>query len=352
MKIIHFPTSVGGMSYELAQGEKKIGLDSVVLCQNSNWLEYSYDICLKSNKSFIYKIFQRWWTACKIAKEYDVFHMNYGSSLLDIPRWGFDYLDLPLYQGKKICVTYNGCDVRQKYKRIAQTQISACQYNDCYNGLCMDGKQDIIRARRIEKLKQRDITMFAVNPDLLYFLPEDAIFLPYPIDITKVKRKEKYEISNKIKIVHAPTQRAAKGTDDILLAIDQLERKYPNTIEFRLIEKVKHEEAMILYYEADLVIDQLRVGWYGGLAMETMCMGIPTIAFINEEDLHFIPKQMAEDCLTTLINANGNTLFSVLEDIVNNPIILYQRHEASIEYVHRWHAAEYVASITKKYYES
>lgn len=352
MKVIHFPTSVGGMSYELAQGQKKLGLDSVVLYQNSNWLEYPCDICLKSSKSFIYNNFQHWKVARKIAKEYDVFHMNYGLSLLDIPKWRLDYLDLYLYQGKKVCVTYNGCDARQKYKRIAQTQITPCQYDDCYDGVCMDGKQDVIKARRIEKLKQRDVTMFAVNPDLLHVLPENAIFLPYPIDVTKVKRKEKYEISNKIKIIHAPTQRVCKGTDDVLLAVEQIERKYPNTIEFSLIEGIKHENAIKLYYEADLVIDQLRAGWYGGLAMETMCMGIPTISFINEEDLHFIPKQMAEDCLATLINANSDTLFSVLEDIVNNPQTLYRKHEASMEYVHRWHDAEYVASITKKYYES
>lgn len=136
--------------------------------------------------------------------------------------------------------------------------------------------------------------MFAVNPDLLNFLPDHAVFLPYPIDESHVVRKEKYQVKDKIRIVHAPTQRAAKGTDDVLEAVERIQRLYPDTIELRLIERVKHEEAMKLYREADLVIDQLRVGWYGGLA----------------------------------------------------------KHEASMEYVHRWHAAEYVASITKRYYES
>lgn len=352
MKVIHFPTSTGGMSWELAQGEKKLGLDSKVFYKNSNWLEYSCDMALGwCGNKLLYEL-KKAQTAYAFSKAYDVFHLNFGTSLIDFPKLHLDYLDLCLYKKKKVCVTYNGCDARQKYKRMRQTEISACHYDNCYDGVCMDGKQDAAKARRIEKLHQRNVVMFAVNPDLLNFLPDDAVFLPYPIEERNVVRKKRYQIGKKIKIVHAPTQRAAKGTEDVLAAIKKIDQLYPNAIELMLIENVKHKEAMRLYREADLVIDQLRIGWYGGLAMETMCMGIPTIAYINEDDLRFIPPKMTEDCLETVINANGATLFSVLEDIINNPQILYRKHEASMEYVHRWHAAEYVASITKKYYES
>lgn len=351
MKVIHFPLSVGGMAWELAQGEKKLGLDSTVFYQSANWLQYPYDICLPWCGGKVKYEIKKAQTAYKFSKLYDVFHLNFGTSLIDLPNLYLDYLDLPLYKNKKVCVTYNGCDARQKYKRIRQTEISACHYDDCYDGVCMDGKKDKVRARRIQKLHRHGVTMFALNPDLLHVLPDEAVFLPYAIDESKVQKRERYEIKDKIKIIHAPTQRACKGTDDILEAVERIEREYPDTIELKLIENMKHEEAMKLYREADLVIDQIRVGWYGGLAMETMCMGIPTIAYINEEDLHFIPSAMAKDCLETVINANGNTLFSVLENIIHNPQILYQKHEASMEYVHRWHAAKYVASITKQYYE-
>lgn len=352
MKVIHFPTSTGGMSWELAQGEKKLGVDSKVFYKNNNWLDYPCDIALGwCGNRFLYN-WRKAQTAYVFSKEYDVFHMNYGTSLIDFPDLHLDYLDLMLYKNKKVCVTYNGCDARQKYKRMTQAEITPCRYSDCYNGICMDGRLDRQKARRIKKLSRHGVTMFAVNPDLLNFLPDNAVFLPYPIDESRVDRKEKYQIKDKIRIVHAPTQRVAKGTDDVLKAIEKIETQYPDTIEFTLIEGIRHEEAMRLYRKADLVVDQLRGGWYGGFAMETMCIGIPTIAYINEDDLRFIPSDMAKDCQETLINADGNTIFSVLENIINNPQILYQRHEASMEYVHRWHTAEYVASITKKYYES
>lgn len=352
MKVIHFPTPTGGRSWQLAQGEKKLGLESVVFYKNSNWLEYPCDMCLEwCGSKFQYER-KKLETAYKISKVYDVFHLNFGSSLVDFPKLHLDYLDLLFYKNKKICVTYNGCDARQKYKRIEQTEISACCHDDCYNGICMDRNIEKQKARRIEKLYKKNVTMFAVNPDLLNFLPENAVFLPYAINEEDIVRKKEYKLNSRIKIIHAPTQRACKGTDDILTAIEKIDRLYPDTIEFTLIEKIKHEDALKLYQEADLVIDQLRVGWYGGFAMETMCMGIPTIAYINEEDLHFIPQQMAKDCLETVINANSETLVSVLENIINNPDMLKQKHIASMEYVHNWHAAEKVAAITKKYYES
>ena len=108
MKVIHFPTSTGGMSWELAQGEKKLGLDSTVFYKNSNWLEYSCDIALGwCGNKFLYE-FRKARTAYEFSKKYDVFHMNFGNSLIDFPKWHLDYLDLMLYKNKKICVTYNG----------------------------------------------------------------------------------------------------------------------------------------------------------------------------------------------------------------------------------------------------
>lgn len=350
MKVIHMPTSVGGMSWELAQGEKEIGIDSKVFYAKQNWLNYACDYCMETNlrNRFFEKI--KW--SRFFAKNFDVIHMNAGTSLIDYPQYNLDFLDLLLYKKNKLFMTYNGCDARQKYKRISQTNISACHFNDCYAGLCLNGNKDKERERRIRKLAGRGIKMFAVNPDLLNFLPEGATFLPYAINIGSLPRREKYAIGKRLKIVHAPTERGAKGTEDIIATIEQIKRKYPNSIEFRLVEGVPHKDALKMYKEADLIIDQIRIGWYGGLAMETMCMGIPTIAYINEEDLHFIPSQMAKDCRETVISAIADTLFETLENLINNPEILYQKHEASMEYVRRWHVAEYVASITKNYYES
>ena len=73
--------------------------------------------------------------------------------------------------------------------------------------------------------------------------------------------------------------------------------------EFILIEGLSHSEARHLYQTADLLVDQLFVGWYGGLAVECMALGKPVICYIREEDLAFLPAQMRQDL--PIINATA-----------------------------------------------
>lgn len=353
MKVIHMPSATGGNSWRLAQGERELGIDADVYYGYgaTSWLQYPQDgICKANNR--IEALFELYKKAISIAKEYDIIHMNYGKSLIDFSYKGINYWDLPMYKKQKLFMTYNGCDVRQKYERIRQADICACKYDDCYEGCCLDVNVEILKKKRISMLHERGVKMFAVNPDLLNFLPEDAQFLPYAINERDFEKRREYNVGKSIKIVHAPTQRVCKGTDVILDVIDRLKKRYGNNIDFQLIEKIPNREALKMYREADLLIDQLRIGWYGGLATETMCMGIPTIAYINEEDLKYIPKEMAKDCLDSIINANEFTLYDVLENIINNPSILVQKREAGMEYINKWHNAVNVAKITKAAYES
>ncbi len=105
------------------------------------------------------------------------------------------------------------------------------------------------------------------------------------------------------------------------------------------------------YGKADIVIDQLRIGWYGAFAVEVMKMGKPVIAYINEDDLKFIPQEMAKDCREAMINANEESIEKVLWDYIENRGCLELKRNAQMEYVRKWHDPIYVASITKKVYE-
>ncbi len=351
MKVLHLPTSVGGHSWGLAQGEKILGLDSKVLVSRQNWLNYNCDICLHlEKKSKIKKLLIPLIEFFKIRDKFDVFHFNFGSSLIDYPQYGLNLLDLPFYKGVKI-MTYNGCDARQKYPTIQRVGFSACHEVDCYDGLCNSWQQYDVKRKRIAKVEKNVDHIFALNPDLMYFLPEDKTsFLPYAIAGWYEIEESKYEIKDKIKIVHAPTNRACKGSKYIIKALKELQQRFSN-VEISLIENVPYNEALKLYRESHIVVDQVLVGWYGGLAVEVMKMGKPVTVFIREEDLRFIPKKMAEDLSETIINTDPYNIFDKLAKYIDNIQLLYQKSEASREYVSKWHNPEYVASITKEAYE-
>jgi len=359
MKILHLPTSVGGNSYGLSRAERKLGLGSDVLTTYENYFDYPSDINLdlskfnfSENAKFrrlkeirrflrIKKFF------FKLNTKYDVFHFNFGRSLFR------DYTDLDYYNGsKKLFVTYNGCDCRQKYKIIEKYDICACSYPECYDGVCNTSEVDCKKQERIIKMSNYCSTFFYLNPDIKQFLPENAVFLPYSIaswdSIVNKERKYQYPL----KIVHAPSQRGAKGTKIILSIIEKIKTDFPDKIEFILVEGLKNSEAIKIYEHADILIDQILIGWYGALSVEAMKAGCAIMVYIRESDFQYIPPAMHEDIKNTFINCNNNNLYNKIAEIIENPDLLKKYSNYSYNYVNTWHNPEYVASITKEYYEN
>jgi glycosyltransferase involved in cell wall biosynthesis len=357
MRILHLPTLVGGMPWGLAQGERKIGLDSEVLALYDSLLQYPANrVIFKNNqKSLARKILaipNLIKEVYRIRKNYDVFHFNFGSSLIDLRGLGLHLIDLPFYEGK-IVVTYNGCDARQKYPTINRVPFSACHQEDCYQGICNNNARDEMKRLRIAKFDQYAHAVFAVNPDLLNFLPKRAKFLPYAISNWDMIKTLPYSgVNKKLKIVHSPTNRAAKGSDSIIQCLKLVKDRYGDFVELLLVENLPNEKARQVYAQADLAIDQILIGWYGGFAVEVMKMGIPVVAFIRKEDLQFLPTPMALDCEKAIIQADPTSLFGKLQEIIENASILRSYREAGLEYVHQWHDPINVAQMTKSVYES
>ena len=106
-----------------------------------------------------------------------------------------------------------------------------------------------------------------------------------------------------------------KGTDAILAAVDALKAE-GHDVEFVLIEKIPHDKVRAIYASADILIDQVHVGWYGGLAVELMALGKPVVAYIRRDDLQFIPRAMAEEL--PVVSADPATLRNVLRPLVSD----------------------------------
>jgi len=327
-----------------------IGLDSTVLVRKTTWLDYPCDIALDwEKKSYVGMLLSGMKTFFEVRKKYDVFHFNFGSSLIDLGKYGLPLIDMPFYpDDKKIVFTFNGCDARQKYRTVKRVDFSACHSNKCYNGICNCRVKDWLKQKKIKKVQRYASHIFSLNPDLFHFLPEKATFLPYPsgIGIEPVP----YRIKRKLKIVHASTDRTAKGSNFILQALENLKKKY--NIEIELVENMPHKKALEIYKQAHLVVDQCLIGWYGGLAVEVMKIGKPVAVFIREEDLKFIPAQMAHDVKETFINITPINIEDTLAPYLESISLLSQKSEAALDYVHKWHDPVYVAGITKAVYES
>jgi hypothetical protein len=346
-RILHLPSSVGGNAWALSQGENQIGYESEVLVTDESWLDYPNDRVVKLGSSKIKNIYKLFNEFLEIRNKYDVFHFNFGSSLLNLKKIGLNLFDLPFYpKDKKKFMTFNGCDARQKYPTMLREKIAACHDKNCYAGMCNSGRLDKERRRRIAKATKHIDYIFAVNPDLLHFLPSGkSSFMPYAV-IDNSRKEGVVQNKKKFMIVHAPTQRAAKGSDLIISAVKSLQEK-DSAIDLTLIENIPNEKALAFYNQADLIIDQVKIGWYGAFAVECMYMRKPVAVFINKRDLTHVPKQMADEIPDAFIHINPLNIEEKLKQYIYDPIKLKEVAHAGESYAHKWHNPVIVAKRIK-----
>lgn len=323
LRVLHCPTDVGGHPCELARAERRIGLDSVVAVTRRGPFDYPVDIDLGlADASRLRRLIGRVQLLAHAFGRYDVIHFNFGQRFL--PMLGPICLDLPLLRaaGARIFTTFQGCDVR------LPTNCPICRSG---NGRCA---LKLARARlQASRASARwSARTFALNPDLLDTVP-DAIFLPYArLDPRSVQAVYPAAHVGPLRVAHAPTNRMVKGTEAVLDSARQL----GPLIELDLIEGVTNEQALERIAQADVVVDQLRLGWYGGLAAEAMALGKPVIAFVDARARERIPRAMAEGM--PVISAEPHSLVATLERLASvERSTLPDRGKASRRFVERWH---------------
>ena len=85
-----------------------------------------------------------------------------------------------------------------------------------------------------------------------------------------------------LRILHAPNHRHIKGTDAVIASVDTLIRR-GHAIELVLVEKRPNAEVLEEIARADLVVDQLIIGWYAMFALEAMALGKPVVCYIRPD---------------------------------------------------------------------
>jgi len=342
MKVLHLPTSVGNHGYSMACAERRAGLDSQSLIFGSNPLEMKTDwhIGYKSN---LERLFQALRLLNKIHNSFDVFHFNFCKTLLDFPSRKLDFIDINLYKGAKFA-TFNGSDIRQS-QDININPFTPFPRSDAR------ALEDAQKEGRLEKFLKKIDFSFVLNPDLMNYIPPNkGMFLPYIKESwfdfpgIKVKRNNK-----KFTIVHAPTNREIKGTEEIIRAVSKLKTQFE--IDFILVEGLSHEQAKKIYSRADLMIDQLRIGWYGGVAVEAMRMGVPVAVYINQNDLLHVPEDMKSAVDKAFLLVNEYNLFEQLAMIIDSAGQYKELLSNSIEYVNQFHDPDKVAKLVIEKYQ-
>jgi glycosyltransferase involved in cell wall biosynthesis len=340
LRVLHCPWNVAGNTGVLSRAQRALGVDSRLISLRPNAYGYLADEILAgpdaSPAAAEAARLRLFWRAIRWA---DVVHFNFGQSCFmpetapDVAA-GFRHSigrgfwhayahlifmrDLPLLcaLGKRIAVTFQGDDARQSRnaQRFFEWGLGRDQYSD---------RTDRWKRRVVNNFGRYADAIYTVNADLLPLLPERARFVPY----TVVEPDETLYVGvpgNRIPVIaHAPSDRGI--------------------IELDLIENLPNQEARERYKRADLIVDQLVMGWYGGFAVEAMAIGKPVVVHMQDEDLRGrLPDGMFADI--PVIRADPGTIADVLREWLGpRRAELPEIGARSRRYVERWHDPKSVA---------
>lgn len=334
-RIMHGLSEVAGQNSFSVKGLNEIGLDAQTVVFTPNPFGYPYDINLNIQKNnfrkfpiYILKLMCFFiFSICR----YDVFHFHFGRSIC----YNFDLWILDLLK-KEYFYEFHGSDIRNME---VFCKNSFFEYSD---DLKMS-KRTIIRNRYI----CRKATGIILHDDELipYLPPEhvDVYVVPLRVNIDSFVPCFPEIQNQNVKIVHAPSKRAIKGTSYLLKAFENLSKKYKN-IELVLVEGKNHEEALEIYSEADIIVDQLFIGTYGVFAIESMALGKPVITYISDEMKERLPINLP------IVSASINDLEMQLEKLILDPSLRNQLGKEGRKYAETYHDYKKNALILSKIY--
>jgi glycosyltransferase involved in cell wall biosynthesis len=171
--------------------------------------------------------------------------------------------------------------------------------------------------------------------DAIRWVPEAEV-VPPGIDLSRYKPVTMSDTgSRRPVIVHAPSSRRRKGTENVVAACEGLDA------ELDVVEGLHHDEAMERYRRADIVVDQLNAGWYGLFAIEAMALGKPVLAFLHDEAVR--RTEGALGVRVPVVGVTRETLRARLEELVADPEVRRRVGAESRAYVERVHDVERIA---------
>jgi hypothetical protein len=321
VRVLHSPVNVAGGPGAISAGLRELGVESTLLVFNERPFERGFDVNLElrdtSRLSSVPFNLPKQLRALRWAmREFDVFHFHAGLTLA--PR----RITLPLLRRARKGIVFQswGSDLRGR---------SASEV-----GYLQEAGAVIVGSYLTRRLAPR-------GPWPEYDVVPPAIVLsdwePEPAEPGVV-----------VRVAHAPSKRAVKGTEAVIAAVDAL-RGSGAPIELDLIEGVPNREARLRYAAADVIVDQLKIGWYGMFAIESMALAKPVVVHLDADAA--AETEEAFGLELPLVRADEGSLKNVLAGLLEVRETLPDLGRRSREYVESVHTHTSVAKRVLEIYE-
>jgi hypothetical protein len=334
MRVLHLPTNIASIPLHTVQGLSEIGVEAFGLIIKDNLLQSAEGLkVIDVTRS------RQWsplWFWTQIIKGYyfvkwilwaDVIHWYFSSKMLP---FGLD-LKLIKVLNKPAVVEWLGSDIRIPEIEFADNPYYRKVFKNGYEYQT----ESYHRSRETQRRFVRAGFLPLTIPCMIQYLQKDLCpqFCKVGQRIMLTHLTPCYPNPEKRNplVVHAPSAPVAKGTPAVLIAIEQLKKKYD--FEFVLIQGMPRKKALEIVQAADIYLDQFIIGYYGMAAIEAMAFGKPVLCYLKPSLIHEVPPDLP------IINANPDNLAEILEPLLQDGKLRQEIGERSRIYVEKYHDA-------------
>jgi glycosyl transferase family 1 len=326
MRILHAPVNIAGQPWVLSRALRRLGHTSDVLVDRHHEFGYPDDIVFNyDDLGSPWRQLRKGAGLLRLIQDYDVFHFYFGDSLFAKHR------DLPILRRmrRQVVFHFRGCEIRLRHGELAKHGYCAC--SDCPAPCATDSEKEALAAVA-RRMADR---ILVSTPDLLEWVPE-AELVTQACDLSAMPSPTSPEEHERIIVLHAPTAPLIKGTSYVQTAIRNL-RAAGYAVELQLIQGKPHSEVCRAIDEADIVVDQLLVGWYGNFAIEAMARGRPVIAYVRDD------LRTLSGFSPPIVSATPATIEESLARLIDDVTLRRSLAAEGRPYVERTHDAERIA---------
>ncbi len=346
MRVFQGINGQAGQPAALAKALRKIGVEARSHCSHLNKFNYGSDRVVNLQKLQDPQFFKEYFI--ELLENYDIFHFH-ASTFFPCDRGRFPCLqDLVLLKqaGKKIVFHFRGSEARIASQSIIKNPHHFFNLKDEKIEMLKFTRPESFQVKYIESICAISDQVYANDQEIQSYIP-GAKVIPRVFDSSSVvnPRKEKLFENSRVVVVHAPSKRVIKGSEYVLSAVKKLQKKGVE-FDFQLVESCTHEEALKIYQKADIIIDQLRIGWYGVLTVEAMSMSKPVMCYIREDLLPSLSDKLP------LVPTSIEKIEADLEDLILDKGKQKTIGLRAFEYFKKTHEAEVVAKTLKDDYYS
>lgn len=240
--------------------------------------------------------------------------------------------------GVRVGLVGHGNDVR-----LPSTHLASTPYSHFGAGASEWAPVDRIErnvAENLALIADLDAPVLVSTAGLLGDLPQ-AHLLGVVIEPEVWANDRPTLVRDRLRVVHAPTQPHVKGTDLILPVVRSLAAE--GVIDYVELTGVSHAEMPEVFADADIVLDQFRIGDYGVGACEAMASGRIVLTYLTDEVRAEVARHAGMPI--PIPEVTVDTVEAVIRDIADRRDHYRAVAAQGPEFVRRMHNGDFSSSV-------